>query len=519
VITQKEAESAKNEVITKEKNLLPRKAPHLVSYLLANTDPARWRWGQEGFWGLNTSLDIKIQDLLEMRLNQALLDFPASVTGAGALIDNQTGEVLAYVGGARTDGPWSFVDNARSLRSPGSALKPFIYLTAFAEFGLNPATMLADTPLSLDGQAPRNFDGAYRGPVSAGRALAESLNVPAVRVLRLIGQQNAQRTLRQAGFRTISGRNYGDSLILGGLEVTLIELLTAYSTLARGGELMQPVFERKTSGGDIVPAKKRVFDQGAVWLINESLKDDLRLPLGLRGSELAFKTGTSHGFRDAWMAVYNVDHSLVLWLGDPSGRSHEKLSGLSSLAPAAVTLMRSLGKSRPWPGPPDTLERFKACPLSGEPISVHCTAFTWSWRLASIAKTHPCRLHMRQKGQTVTLWPPELAGFMAAKDAKADQHRAEVVSPLEGGVIVLKQGQDRLPLRSEGTTGIVHWYLDDEFYEAAAPGSAPMLVLTPGSHRVSLVDEQNQTAKSDFIVVVSRRSVDPNASIPVIHFN
>jgi penicillin-binding protein 1C len=238
-----EAERARLESVSDKRLSPPRKTPHLAAYLLPPADDARWRWGTPGFAGVSTAIDPLWQENLERRLELALKNAPEAVNGAGILVSNRSGLVLAYVGGVRTQGPTFYVDNVRSRRSPGSTLKPFIYLAAFADGSLGPASLLADSPANLSGQAPRNFDGVYRGPVSASRALAESLNVPAVRVLRLIGEKRALETLKTAGFTFPEGRVYGDSLVLGGLETSMLELAGAYATLARGGAAVKLRFD------------------------------------------------------------------------------------------------------------------------------------------------------------------------------------------------------------------------------------------------------------------------------------
>jgi penicillin-binding protein 1C len=408
---------------------------------------------------------------------------------------------MAYVGGVRRQGPTYHVDNARSRRSPGSTLKPFVYLAAFADGSLGPSSLLADTPLGLGGQAPRDFDGRYRGPVAAGVTLAESLNAPAVRVLRLVGESRALGVLKTLGLTVPEGREYGDSLVLGGLETSMLELAGAYATLARGGEAVRPGF---APGGDYLGP--RLFSREAVWLINESLAAAGTLSPGLRGQAYAVKSGTSNGLRDAWLAVYDPAHTLILWLGDPSGRPHEGLTGMASLSAAGIQYLRDLGPGALWPEPPEGLERFRACPLSGEPASPFCPGAKWAWRIKSLAKSHPCRLHSRRGGQTVTLWPRELSRFMGAGGSAGGNggpvgERPKVILPLPGAEVILDGENPGLPLKSEGTVGLVHWYLDDRFVGTAEGWEAPTVAPGPGRHKVSLMDSRNMTARSEFTVV------------------
>ncbi|MDR2442522.1 MAG: hypothetical protein LBE31_03260, partial [Deltaproteobacteria bacterium] len=327
------------------------------------------------------------------------------------------------------------------------------------------------------------------------------------RVLRIIGQKRSLLALSAAGFGLSLDKEYGDSLVLGGAETTLLELVGAYGALATGGNYVKPLFFLPATSDPANDNSKqqRLWDSAPVWLINESLRDDSRLPVGLRGDSIAFKTGTSHGLRDAWFVAYTPSYTLALWAGDSSGRSHEGLTGLKLLAPTAVSLMRALGPAPDWPGPPEGLERYKACPISGEPVSPNCPSFKWAWRLSAKATTSPCTLHVRRGGQIVTLWPPELFDYMTrTPQAKTALPKPVIVSPPDGAIIRLGYGAERLPLKSEGTVGDVYWYVDDAFLTKSSVGTTPVIALTIGSHRVSLLDARGLTSKSEFKVLAPK---------------
>ena len=187
-----------------------------------------------------STLDMRVQGLLERVLKEQLSKANSDVTAAGVVVDNRTASIIAYVGNARFNpaARSQWVDCAIAPRSPGSTLKPFIYLKAMEEGDIIPASLLADTPLQLGGEAPRNFDKQYRGPVTAHTALADSLNTPAVRVLRMLGVHSALASLRRAGFSYLDREEdvYGDSLVLGAGEVTVLELARAYAALASLGQ-------------------------------------------------------------------------------------------------------------------------------------------------------------------------------------------------------------------------------------------------------------------------------------------
>ena len=188
---------------------------------------------------VRSTLDMRVQALLERVLEEQLRRAGHDVTAAGIVVDNRTPSIIAYVGNARFNpaARKQWVDCGVAPRSPGSTLKPFIYLGAMDAGHIVPASLLADTPLQLGGEAPRNFDRRYRGPVTAHVALADSLNTPAVRVMRMLGVREALALLHQAGFSHLDRLigDYGDSLVLGAGEVTALELARAYTALANLG--------------------------------------------------------------------------------------------------------------------------------------------------------------------------------------------------------------------------------------------------------------------------------------------
>lgn len=546
LISREEAASAKMERVIGQKGFsrksMPRRAWHLAEVILGEAGGSgSWRWGADGReYGLKTALDLDLQDRLEFRLRRGLGGFPERVTGAAVIMENANGGILAYVGNARwqdEDSDLHWVDCARALRSPGSTLKPFIYLEAFVRLGLTPTTMLADTPLNLDGQAPRNFDEYYCGPVSAETALSNSLNAPAVRVLRQLGQERALEVLERAGFTSLrNDRYFGDSLILGGCEVDMWQLLKAYGTLAALGLEVNPNWRLAPAAGGQPDGggadRRRIFPAGAAWLINECLKDDGRLPPTLRlkrenspVGEVAFKTGTSHGFRDAWLAAYTPRHTVVIWTGDPMGRPHQDLIALQALGPVLVPLIDDdLAVPIRWPNHPDEVEIYQACAVSGQPAGPYCPSGYPAFRLAAGARTKPCQIHILKGGQLETRWPIELRGFMTSSGGNNLRNfmarrlvNSVITSPVNGGLIILDEAGGALPLRCEGASGLVYWFVNEELYTVVPAGFTPVLSLTPGRQRVSMIDSEGRTAAVEFEVLASTER-DKDENLPFLVF-
>ncbi|WP_112324023.1 penicillin-binding protein 1C [Oceanibium sediminis] len=276
------------------------------------------------------------QVALESRLERLAPTLPPGASAALMVREVDTGRIVARVGaalpGQGTRG--GFIDMTQVLRSPGSALKPFIYALAFDAGIAHPETILSDRPTDFGGYAPRNFDGGFLGPVSAREALQLSLNVPAVAVLDQVGASRLMAFLRQSGARpeTPGGGAPGLSAALGGLGITLEDLTGSYTVLASGG------------GHLLSPA--------AAWYVSDILRG-APAPESGQGGAIAFKTGTSYGHRDGWALGYDGAHVVGVWIGRPDGGAVPGLTGLTHAAPVLFQAMDRLAPERaPLAGPP-----------------------------------------------------------------------------------------------------------------------------------------------------------------------
>ena len=496
---------------------LPLSHWHFAEQSLDRAAENHW---EHGGAPLNTSLDPQVQDLLSRSLALSLAGMPADVTAAGAVVDNNSGALLAYVGNARFDpsSGLNWVDCGDSPRSPGSTLKPFIYLEALEQGLLVPGSLLADTPRSFSGQAPRNFDRSYRGPVSATQALSESLNAPAVRVLRLIGGEAALHRIRALGFRhfTKPAAHYGDSLVLGGCEVTLLELAQAYSDLAGMGTRHSLVLNSDREKSET----KTVFSAPAAYLTTEMLHAMRLLPpeqreaLAQKRRGLAFKTGTSYGLRDAWVCAYTPEHTVVIWLGNEQGKPHEELVGAAGAAPAAFRILRDIPLSQPahWYSPPVGVESFVACRLSGRPATPFCPETASAQRIQGISQTLRCTLHRETSAGVRTTLPPDLEEFARLRSLESgDSPAVTITSPRPGSSYYLNTAapEQKLALRCEGQKGRVYWFVNRALYAVQDPDTPLLWPMRPGRFTISLVDERGKSA------AVSFQIIDTAASRPV----
>ena len=277
--------------------------------------------------------------------------------GAVVVLDNTSGEVLAWVGSSGSLSGAAQVDGVLARRQPGSTLKPFVYALAFEKHYLTPASLIDDSPAQIvttNGlYLPQNYDRDFKGWVSARTALGASLNVPAVRVGMLLGPDALFARLNAFGLALPeSGGYYGQSLALGSADVSLLALTNAYRALANGGVFSAPVFVPRADAKTSKPV--RVADAAAVFLVADILADNnarartfgLDSALGTRGFA-AVKTGTSKDMRDNWCIGFTDRYTVGVWVGNASGEAMHSVSGVSGAAPVWQALVRHLHAGRP----------------------------------------------------------------------------------------------------------------------------------------------------------------------------
>ncbi|MBO4625203.1 MAG: penicillin-binding protein 1C [Bacteroidales bacterium] len=299
---------------------------------------------------------------------------------AAVVMDNATGEIVAYVGNASPDRerPGVQVDIAASPRSTGSILKPFLYAAALQEGEILPNTLLPDIPVNLGGFAPQNFDRQFYGAVPASQALARSLNVPSVFLLRQYGVPKFHALLLKAGLTTLTQdpEHYGLSLILGGGEGRLDEITRAYSALAYSyqGDSLGPDGPRNDKRGDTPQddnchsersEESPITDALAVWYTLQALQEvnrpdelDWRLIRSVR--KAAWKTGTSYGFRDAWAVGMTPAYTIGVWAGNADGHGVPGLTGARTAGPVMFAILNLLPASDEWFQMPDVIGHDKA---------------------------------------------------------------------------------------------------------------------------------------------------------------
>ena len=440
-------------------------APHAAARLLGPGAAARTSSD------VRTTLDGALQRMAGESLRRHLLAVRAEHVQDGAVlvVDNASGEVLAYVGGSGDLGSARHVDGIRARRQAGSTLKPFLYAEALDRRLLTAASLLEDTPLDLAVAGglyrPRNYDEGWKGLVSVRTPLASSLNVPAVRALDLVGEEAAVELLRRLGFDGLreSGDYYGPSMALGSADVSLWELVNAYRALARGGT-WSPL---RLGADEAAGALRRVYSDRAAFLVSSILADresrsltfGLENPLATR-FWTAVKTGTSKEMRDNWCVGYSRRYTVGVWVGNFGGEPMRNVSGVTGAAPVWTEVMAWLHGAVPS-APPAAPAGVVAAPV------------------AFPGAVEPPRLEWFLAGTEPPTAAPAIAGG-----------HPRIIAPVSGTIIALDpdipEGRERLVFEATDARESLRWVLDGDDL-----GSARELhVWRPvrGRHALELVD-------------------------------
>ena len=323
VVPRDEVVRAKQAPVPHERKPLPVLAPHAGDQVVA-AEPDR----RTHRLTIDAGLQKTLQDLARERAHA----LGPKISVAIVAVDNETGEVRARVGSAdyfdeRRAGQ---VDMTQALRSPGSTLKPFIYGLAFEDGLLHPETLIDDKPVRYGNYAPENFDLTFQGTVTVRRALQMSLNVPAIAVLNKVGVSRLSARLTQTGAALVlpKGEAPGLAMGLGGVGIKLSDLVMLYAGLARQGAAL-PLRERESA---VIPSARRLLDPVAAWYVGNILigapPPDNAMP-----GRIAFKTGTSYGYRDAWAVGFDGRMTIGVWVGQADGAPVPGLYGRGSAAP------------------------------------------------------------------------------------------------------------------------------------------------------------------------------------------
>ena len=344
VLNAEQAEAALSERVPDKRKPFPQLAPHLTDRILAE---------KNGVARHKLTLDRSLQIQLEALAADAVAGQGDRLQIGIVVADHRSGEVLASVGSAayRADARQGFVDMTRAVRSPGSTLKPLIYGLSFDEGLAHPETLIEDRPTVFGTYAPQNFDKVFRGTIRLREALQLSLNIPVVLLTDALGPAKLLAALDRAGVRAVvPGGQPGLAVALGGVGVTLEDMVQLYAAMARGGVAL-PL---RVSGESV--EGQRVMSSVAAWQVGDILSG-LVPPPGSPANRLAYKTGTSYGHRDAWAIGFDGRHVIGVWMGRADGTPVPGAFGGELAAPA---LFQAFDRLKPAltplpPAPPATL--------------------------------------------------------------------------------------------------------------------------------------------------------------------
>jgi penicillin-binding protein 1C len=459
--------------------------------------------GAETRTDIDISLQRQVEDATTRWSDELALTGTADL--AAVILDIRSGKTIAYVGNASPlrARPGSEVDIAAAPRSTGSILKPFLYCAALADGNILPRTLLRDTPVNLNGFTPQNFDLQFHGAVPAAEALARSLNVPAVHLLRAYGPPRFLEVLREAGLSTLprDASYYGLSLILGGGEGTLADITHAYAGMVRSF--------------DGLPTDSPFRDRLALWYTFEALKEvnrpdeiDWKLIRSVR--KAAWKTGTSYGYRDAWAVGVTPDYAIGVWCGNADGHGVAGMTGAKTAGPVLFDLLNLLPPSSDWFEEP--LEGgvwLDVCQESGMLRSQDCPDYERVLLPAQAQESEVCPYH---KDGTFRL-PPAMEWYYKAyhpeyevRPVSRDAAPMEFLYPEGGSVLTL-------PRQLDGSEGgavfqAVHrdpdatlwWHLDDTYLGETRFLHQMTLSPAPGKHTVTVVDGDGNSVSVGFTV-------------------
>ncbi|MBI5267542.1 MAG: penicillin-binding protein 1C [candidate division Zixibacteria bacterium] len=540
VISSADYAQALREEIPVTHTSAPVAAPHFCQTVMA---------AHPGTSKIISTIDYRLQIICERlaRNYQAQLAEKGIHNLSAVVLDNRTGELLAMIGSADFGDTENHgqVNGALAPRSPGSALKPFVYAIGFEKGLITPALKVEDLPINYAGYIPINYDEQYHGIVSISEALIQSLNVPAVNLTSRVGLTTLVGALKAGGISTLTRKDadYGLPLILGSGEVNLVELSNLYATLARGGNFL-PVRTLK-SENESRPA--RVFSPQSSYLVTQILAELKRpdLPSSWEFTpnlpRVAWKTGTSYGRKDAWAVGYDPDYTVGVWAGNFSAEGSIAIVGADISAPLMFDIFNQLRQNgqNHWFEMPPGIELRAVCAVSGQVVGEACPDKIGECHIPGVSPSTVCTVHHerlvdRSTGNAlctrcasgkevgkmvVESWPPRMSAWLLSKGmlAAAPPHNPDCGSELAGdGPVITSPERDAVfilrPKSPKAYQQIlfqasapadarrVYWFLDGQFFASASNDSAVFYAPVTGKHELLCLDVYGRSSCLTFRV-------------------
>jgi penicillin-binding protein 1C len=534
----------------------PFSAPHFTEYLEAarrgGSRDGELTGSRAGYRvATRTTIDSRMQRLCEETLAR-YVDQNRTFgikNGAVLLADWTTMEILASVGSAdwADDSIQGQVNGTTAKRSPGSTLKPFIYALALEQGLIHSETMLKDTPVSFNEYTPDNYGSDFAGPVPAWKALVDSRNIPAIALARDLKDPDLYDFLSNAGVRGLKNReHYGLSIVLGSAEVSMLELAKLYGALAAGGIMREPVMTLNAGAGKTRSATRitRILGEEAAYITRKMLEENAppyeARPATSKGVPVAFKTGTSIGFKDCWSCAIFDRYALVVWMGNFDGQGNNSFQGRTMATPLLFrivdsTLALTPQQNRiPEPARPENVTRIPVCSVSGGIPTDDCPDTVLAWFIPGVSPISTCKIHRRINIDTRTgyrtdelpgprvvqevreFWPSDLLELFEQAglprlvpppypsdetryDNKGEGFPPSIISPLANANYVLRAENDNrraivLMASVDADASELFWFADTLFVGRSTPSGKILWNPEAGQHTSTAVDGKGRSA-------------------------
>ncbi len=531
LITKNQLEDALTEPLQVKRNKLPSVAPHLSTLIhLKNPELP----------SVQTTIRSNMQSQVEQITynHSQRLQLRNIYNSSVVVIDNKTREITAYVGNSNFQDYLhnGQVNGVTAIRSPGSTLKPLVYALAVDKGIITSKSVLNDVPVNFAGYSPENYNKDYNGQVTAEKALAFSLNIPAVELLNETGIKEFCSALKKCRFQSIAAneKNMGLSVVLGGCGVSLHELAGLFSCIANKGIYSVPSYLPKKNNIDTVS----VISESASYIITQILTGLQRpdLPNNASSSysvpKIAWKTGTSYGRRDAWSVGYNKNYTVAVWCGNFDGTGVPELSGAETATPLLFEIFNTIDRnsSGQWFKAPVGLDVRYVCTSTGLPPGLFCTDKVMDNYIPLISSQEKCS-HLREvavdpkeqlsyctsccpasgfKRNIYTIYPPEVLSYYISAGIpfqKMPEHNPfcqrvvtenslSILSPVNKKEYLLEKGvEENLQLKcaSPSDASYIYWYINDKLYRKTKTHEDVFFIPAEGSNKISCADDKGRT--------------------------
>ena len=528
LFTKKEIEDALAEPLNATRGSFPHYIPHL-SYKLK----------KQGSYIIKTNIDLNTQLKTEKLVNDYIrTQRLKNIKNASVIIiDNKTHKIITYIGSAdfRDTTDAGQVNGANAVRQPGSTLKPLLYALCFDEGLLTPKTIMTDVAVNYSGYSPENYDDKFNGYVTVETALEHSLNIPAVKGLKMLGHEKMIQKLSNCNFKQIQKdrRKLGLSLILGGCGTTLEELTGLFSSFANNGILISPSYTQD----DTAQNKIAVISPASNFMVNEILSKINRpdFPLNWSATEkmpkIAWKTGTSYGKKDAWSIGYNKNFTIGIWAGNFSGVGAADLSGANIATPLLFKIFNTIDydSDQEWFTQPDDIDIRKVCSETGLIPSDQCTSIVTDYFIPLISTTQVCNNWKEEiisanesvsfckscmpesgyKRKWYKIVEPDMQSWFEENRIsyqKLPRHNPDcelifkgaaptITSPVNGTeYLINKKTPEPLQLvcKTANDVSKVYWYINNKFYKSSNAGEKQFFVPVEGPVKISCTDDKGR---------------------------